>query len=56
MQSLINKIKRVAKVIRNDKAIIITVHKKDLVVDAYNNSPEDVRIIAANFFKTVYNK
>lgn len=54
MQAVLNKIKRVATILKNDDAIIITVSENALVVDACNKQPDELKRIAANFFKTVY--
>lgn len=54
MQMIKHKIKQIATILKND-AIIILMKNDSMVVDASNKNPDEVKKIAANFFKEAYN-
>lgn len=54
MNKLYYKIKRLLKVLYDDKAIIISKNENKFIVDVCNNNKDETRHMATTFFREAY--
>lgn len=54
MSAVLNKIKKAMTIMLSDNSILITMESGEIIVNAENHSPENIKKVAASFFKQAY--